>query len=201
MQYNLLTLIEGDKRVIEGTQGRPTLEFDTSNLWVIGTGAFDGLEDKIKERIKREKGLGKVGFGSESSNLKVLPSPTDDDLHNYGFDRQFLGRFPNKVPLQNINVDILYEIINNPDGGVITLTKKGYESDGIILSMSEDFKKALAQKAYNKNQGARGIHSAFIDIKNRIDKNIVNGDIKEVILDAECIEDLDKIQYVKRKIK
>lgn len=201
VQYNLLTLIEGDKRKIEGNamQGRESIEFDTSNLWVIGTGAFDGLDEYIKERIKKEKGLGKVGFGGNSYDLKVLPSPTDDDLHNYGFDRQFLGRFPNKVPLQNINVDILYEIINNPNGGVVTLTKRGYESDGIVISMSDNFKRALAQKAYDKKQGARGIHSAFIDIKNNIDKNIVNGDIQEVILNEDCVDDLNKIKYIKRK--
>lgn len=201
VQNDLLTLIEGDKRIIEGniSSGRQTLEFDTSNLWVIGTGAFAELEDYIKERIKKEKGLGKVGFGSESSNIKIIPSPTDDDLHNYGFDRQFLGRFPNKVPLQNINVDILYEIINNPNGGVVTLTKRGYESDGIVISMSDNFKRALAQKAYDKKQGARGIHSAFIDIKNNIDKNIVNGDIQEVILNEDCVDDLNKIKYIKRK--
>ncbi len=202
VQYNLLTLIEGDKRVIQSKiPGRASIEFDTSNLWVIGTGAFDGLDEFIRERIKKQKGLGKVGFGQESSKIKKLETPTDDDLHEYGLDRQFLGRFPNKVPLNNINLDTLYEIIDNPDGGVVTLVKKGYASDGIVVSMSDGFKKMLAKKALEKKQGARGIQSAFIPIKNIIDKNIANGDIEKVILDENCFDDPDQIKYIKKKIK
>ena len=113
--------------------------------------------------------------------------------------RQFAGRFPNKVRLDNMNLDILYDIINNSDGGYVTLVKKGYSKDGIVLTMSEGFKKALAKKALEKKQGARGIHSAFINFKNTIDENIMNGDIEEVILNEDCLDNLDNIQYIKRK--
>ena len=199
VQDNLLTLIEGDVRTMEPSAGRAPLTFDTSNLWVIGTGAFDGLDDCIKQRIKRERGLGKVGFGDKDTNLKVLPEPTDDDLHEYGFDRQFLRRFPNKVPLQNLNVDVFYDIINNPNGGFVNLIKKGLESDGIVVSISEEFKKELAKKAMEKKQGAAGIKSTFIKYKQEIDKNIQDGDVEKVILDKTCIDNLKNITYVKRK--
>lgn len=199
IQFALLTLIEGDKRTIESTLSRNKLEFDTSNLWFIGTGTFDGLDDNIKERLRKEQGLGKVGFSKYGSELKVLPKPTDDDLHAYGFDRQFLGRFPNKIQLSNLDVDTLYDIINNPNGGIVSLTKKGYESDGITISMSDEFKKALAKRAYDKKQGARGIKSAFVDIKNTIDKNIENGDVEEIILDENSVDNPKNIVFVKRK--
>ena len=199
VQYNLLTLIEGDIRKIEATMARGELEFDTSDLWVIGTGAFDGLVNIINERHKKENGLGKIGFGESSKAAKKLPKPTDDDLYAYGIDRQFAGRFPNKVVLNDMNIDTLCDIINNPNGGYITLIKKGYSGDGIMLSMSEGFKRKLAEKALDKKQGARGIHSAFMNFKEAIDENIQNGDVKEVILDEDCIDNLDNIQYVKKK--
>ena len=199
VQYNLLTLIEGDVRTLEGNMNRRNLTFDTSNLWIVGTGAFDGIQECIKARLKKENGLGKVGFGEAKTISKFLPSPTDDDLYAYGLDRQFAGRFPHKVSLQDMNSDILYDIINNPDGGYITLVKKGYTGDGIVLSMSEGFKRALAKKALAKKQGARGIHSAFMHIKDTIDENIQNGDVEKVILDETCIDHLENIQYVKRK--
>ena len=199
VQYNLLTLIEGDVRKIEATMNRGELEFDTSNLWVVGTGAFDGLYKCIMERCKKENGLGKVGFGESTKVLKDIPKPTDDDLYAYGIDRQFAGRFPNKVVLDDISIDTMCDIINNPDGGYITLIKKGYSGDGIVLSMSDGFKKALAKKALMKKQGARGIHSAFMNFKETIDENIQAGDVDEVILDENCIDNLENIQYVKRK--
>ena len=199
VQYNLLTLIEGDKRTVEGNMTRPSLTFDTSYLWVVGSGAFDGLEDYIKERLKKERGLGKVGFGEKDTDLTHLPLATDDDLHSYGMDRQFLGRFPNKTKLDNLNVDILYDIIVNNDKGIVSLTKKGYESDGIKVLISEEFKRNLAKKAYDRKQGARGIHSAFIEYKNAIDKVISDGDIEEIILDKECVDSPEQIIYVKRK--
>ena len=198
VQYNLLTLIEGDIRRIEGRAGKSSLEFDTSNLWIVGTGAFDGIENFTKLRLKKEKGLGKIGFGESIKITKKLPTPTDDDLAAYGIDRQFSGRFPNKVSLNDMDVDTLYNIINNSEGGYINLVKKGYLSDGIILSMSEEFKKNLAKKALEKKQGARGIHSAFMTIKETIDKNVMNGDIGEVILNEDCIDNLENIQYVKK---
>ena len=50
----------------------------------------------------------------------------------------------------------------------------------------------------NKKQGARGIHSAFVEIKNIIDQNIMNGDIEEVILNEDCVDNTENIQYVKK---
>ena len=193
VQDNLLTLIEGDVRTI-GKEGVP---FDTSNLFVIATGAFAGLEDITKARIKKEKGLTKVGFRTESHE-KINLNPTTEDLYEYGFDRQFLGRFPNKIRLTSLNPDVLYEIINNQKAGIVGLKVRDYQKSGIKISMSEGFKRSLADIAYKKQAGARGISEAFLDIKKTIDKNIVDGDVEEVILNDECASDPSKITYVKK---
>ena len=199
VQNDLLTLIEGDIRRVGRKDDLEKFEFDTSHLFVVGTGAFEGLESITKNRLKREKGQTKVGFKSEETSDTDNLNPTDEDLHEYGFDRQILGRFPNKIRLANLNEDILYEIINNQTGGVVNLNLKAYEMSGIVVSMSEDFKRALARKSLKKGSGARGINGVFLEIKREIDRNVQNGDVEQVILNGECIENPDKIIYVKRK--
>lgn len=199
VQHELLTLIEGDKRTIKiADMFNPELTFDTSNLFVVATGAFDGLDKIIKQRVKKELGADKIGFTNEK-NVVSSSKITSDDLYQYGFDRQFVARFPNRIRLNNLNEDIFYQIVNDSKDGYIKLVLKSYQKSGVVVYLSEGFKRMLAKKAFEKKEGARAIKGVFEDIKAVIDYTIQTQNISEVILDEDSFEEPKNITFVKKR--
>lgn len=199
VQHELLTLIEGDKRTIKiPDMFNPELTFDTSNLFVVATGAFDGLDKIVKQRVKKELGADKIGFTNEK-NVVSSSKITSDDLCQYGFDRQFVARFPNRIRLNNLNEDIFYQIVNDSKDGYIKLVLKSYQKSGVVVSLSEGFKRMLAKKAFEKKEGVRAIKGVFEDIKAVIDYNIQTENISEVILDENSFEEPKNIIFIKKR--
>lgn len=199
VQNDLLTLIEGDKRNIE-IKNNPlgkTVSFDTSGLFIIGTGAFNGLDEVVKSRIKKESSTG-LGFTTIKENKKINEDVTLNDLYEYGFDKQLIARFSSKIKLNDLQEDTILDIINNSQNGFINLVKTSYLKSGIKVQLSEEFKKKLATRVKEEKEGARGIKTIFSKIKNEIDKNINNCDIEEILINDDALDNLDNIVYVKK---
>ena len=197
VQNDLLTIIEGDKRTLT-TRNQQEIEFDSSGLFVIGTGAFDGLEEIVKKRIKKEKSTG-LGFQNIKNDHKEIDyNITNADLYEYGYDKQFIARIPHKIKLNDLSTEVLLNIIKDSKDGYINLCKKSYAISGIKLNITEGFCQKLAKRVKEKNEGARGIKTIFSTFKDKIDKNIQLGDIKEVIIPEESIDDVKKMIYVKK---
>ena len=201
VQNDLLTLIEGDKRNVEAKeQGRANILFDTSGLFIIATGAFDGLDEIVKRRVKKQLTNGNtLGFTTNTNPVDVNYNITNNDLYEYGYDKQFIARFSNKVKLNNLSEEVIFNIINNSRNGYINLCRDSYQKSGITLKISDSFKKKLASKVLKQEEGARGIKSLFSPIKQAIDYNLQDGDIGEIILDEEALDDPKKIMYIKKK--
>lgn len=201
VQNDLLTLIEGDKRNVEAKeQGRANILFDTGGLFVIATGAFDGLDEIVKRRVKKQLTNGNtLGFTTNTNPVDVNYNITNNDLYEYGYDKQFIARFSNKVKLNNLSEEVIFNIINNSRNGYINLCRDSYQKSGITLKISDSFKKKLASKVLKQEEGARGIKSLFSPIKQAIDYNLQDGDIGEIILDEEALDDPKKIMYIKKK--
>ena len=201
VQNDLLTLIEGDNRQVETKDKQNKFSFDTTGLFIIGTGAFDGLE-KIKDnRIKKARKGETIGFKEIKEDKKADENITNQDFYEYGYDKQFIARFSHKVKLNNLSEDVIYDIISNSKTGYINLCKKSYAQSGVIITLSESFKKSLAKKVSEQLEGARGIKTIFARIKNEIDKNNQDGLLKEVIIDEDALTDLNNITYIKKKAK
>ncbi len=201
VQNDLLTLIEGDTRQVETRDRQNRFSFDTTGLFVIGTGAFDGLETIKNNRIKNARKGSTVGFKTISEDKKVDENITNQDFYEYGYDKQFIARFSHKVKLNNLSEDIIYDIISNSKTGYINLCKKSYAQSGITITLSDKFKRSLAKQVLEQNEGARGIKTLFAKIKNEIDKNNQDGLLKEVIIDIDALTDLNSITYIRKKTK
>ena len=204
VQEELLTLIEGDVRTIYPTSLTPTpmyrpLQFDTSGLHIIASGAFHGLDEITKKRVKKEKAGNSIGFKKEDQEKVIIENTTVEDLEEYGMDSQFIARLPVIINLNILGEDILYKIVNDSKDGYVNLCKKSYALEGISLEISDGFKRNLAKKAFLDKKGARSIKTIFSKITSEIDKNIVTGDIEKVILSDNSLDDFKSIQYVKRK--
>lgn len=201
VQNALLTLIEGNKITIR-PEVREMFEpyvFDTSNVLFIAAGAFEEI-DLIKNlRVKKEKTGSSLGFKTNDDKKYINEDITISDLTNYGMSTQLMARLSNVIHLNSLNEDILLDIIENSKDGYVNLKRKSYEFEGVKINLSDGFKKKLALLAYHDKKGARSIKTVFKRVLNEIDKNIIDSDIEEVILDDNSLDDFKSIQYIKKK--
>ena len=196
VQEELLTLIEGDVRDIQTDMSGRTLKFNTEYLFIILMGACQDINQVIEARTKSAR---KLGFNG--NDTKISHEITREDLIAYGFEEQVLARIPNIIRLNDLTKDTLLEIIKS-EMGYVSLIKKSYSKSGIEINMTDKFMDSLANGALNLKVGARGIRQLFERIVVEIDKNIQDGNIKEVIIGDNALTDFGDITYIeKAKVK
>lgn len=163
VQQALLRLIEGTTvKVNNGSNKRSydTIEFDTSNVLFICSGAFVNLDKNVEARLKSKKG---VGFGAElqskENKNKWQDNVEHDDLISYGLIPELVGRLPNLVTLEDLTEADMEEILNSSKASIIPQVKKLLEFDEIELSFESQYIKDIAKMASKRKTGARGLKS------------------------------------------
>lgn len=173
--YSLLKIIEGEQFIFS-VEDKKLIEFDTSNLIVILSGRFDGV-DKIKE----DKTL--IGFNSsikeKEQNIEVAKA---DDFVKLGIPGEFIGRNSCIVRTNDLSIEDLKKIITSSSLSALSLKKKFYEINNVLLTYDDDFITFLAEEAYKSNIGARGIKQVLENVIKDLEFEILSGDIKEIRL-------------------
>ena len=168
VQQALLKLIEGSQVEIERSNGFGKVRFqiDTSNIFFIVGGAFDGLEKIIgsrKEEVSPSIGFGK-SIDKEEPTKDFFAEVKTEDLEMYGFIPEILGRIPLIATLNELTKDELVYILTKVKNNLIHQYTRLFEYSQIDLNISDEAVQVIAQEAIERKIGARGLRALMEEL-------------------------------------
>ena len=168
VQQGLLKLLEGAEiEVPVGASSKnamvPLVTVNTRNILFICGGAFPNLETIIRERLKKQTsiGFGAVLKDAFDDDKNILDKVTNEDLRRFGMIPEFIGRLPVLCVLQGLNTEMLVRILREPRNAILKQYQKLLALDEVDLQFEEDAMQAIAEKALERDTGARALRSVI----------------------------------------
>ena len=183
-QHVLLTTMEG-KEIPLKINDKKRITVNTSNMMFIVLGAFSGLEEITRQRVSPKKA---VGFSVSCDDKDLDLTPSVDDLIDYGFSRELMGRIPVRVSYHPITVQGMVDIIKHAKNSPLRQMMRKSSLMHCKLRVTDEAMMYIAEQSLTAGTGVRGVDAILADVLYETLFRVTDGEEYVITIDEDAVK-------------